>query len=219
MPEKLPHLNLPSLTQAHELLEKAAGLNPGPWVEHSRHTAIAAHNIAARHPRLDPDDAYILGLLHDIGRRFGRTAMRHVLDGYLYLESLGYPDAARISLTHSFPIQNAMACAGAWDCTPEELAFVTYSLQQAIYTEYDHLIMICDSITLPGGFCLMEKRLVDVALRHGFNDWTIRKWKAYFSLKQQLEDEIGLSIYDVLPGVVENTFTIPVSQPDEEPGA
>ena len=46
---------------------------------------------------LDPEVAYVLGLLHDIGRC--RTArgvpdVRHVLNGYAQLTELGYEDAA-----------------------------------------------------------------------------------------------------------------------------
>jgi hypothetical protein len=59
---------------------------------------------------------------------------------------------------------------------------------------------------LPGGPELMEKRLLDVSLRHGFNKFTIRKWKAFFDIRAEFETVIGTSIYQLLPGVVENTF-------------
>ena len=52
----------------------------------------------------------------------------------------------------------------------------------------------------------MEKRLVDVSLRHGFNRLTQAKWRAYLALLEQFSQAIGASIYTVLPGVVENTF-------------
>jgi len=32
------------------------------------------------------------------------------------------------------------------------------------------------------------------------------RWKAYMRLKEKFENEIGCSIYMLLPGVVENTF-------------
>ena len=52
----------------------------------------------------------------------------------------------------------------------------------------------------------MEKRLVDVALRWGFNDLTIRKWQAFLALRQEFTDAVGISIYKLLPDIVENTF-------------
>jgi HD superfamily phosphodiesterase len=90
----------PTLEQARQLLEEASHLNPGPWVQRSIYVAEAAHAIAVRHPRLDPETALILGYLHDIGRRAGVSGMRHVIDGYTYLQSLGFDRAARICLTH-----------------------------------------------------------------------------------------------------------------------
>jgi hypothetical protein len=156
---------------------------------------------------MEAEAAYILGCLHDIGRRAGKTGMRHALDGYVYLNSLRYQDAARISLTHSYPIKNAEAGADLWDGSDEEYQFVQTYLDQIEYDRYDRLIQLCDSLALPAGFCLMEKRLVDVVLRYGTNPLTIPKWKAYFAIKDDFEREIGQSIYSLLPGVVENTFS------------
>src|SRR5437763_1933896 len=54
----------PTIAEAHELLRQAGELNPGPWLDHSRVAARAAQSIAARHPDLEPDRAYVLALLH-----------------------------------------------------------------------------------------------------------------------------------------------------------
>jgi len=156
---------------------------------------------------MEAEAAYILGCLHDIGRRAGVTGMRHVLDGYNYLHSLGYENAARISLTHPYPIKNAEAAADLWDGSDEEFRFIQAYLDLIDYDRYDRLIQLCDSLALPSGFCLIEKRLVDVVMRYGTNPLTIPKWKAYFAIKEDFEREIGQSIYSLLPGVVENTFS------------
>ncbi|OGO41665.1 MAG: phosphohydrolase [Chloroflexi bacterium RBG_16_58_14] len=181
-------------------------LNPGPWVRHSKHVASAAKAIAAQHPDLDPEAAYILGLLHDIGRRAGKTEMRHILDGYNFLHQQGYEEAAQICLTHSFPMKDVRVAAAKWDCSEEEYCFVVEYLATVEYRTYDALIQLCDCLALPDGYCLLEKRFVDVALRYGFNEHTLDKWKAYFELRDRFSREIGRSIYSVLPGVVENTF-------------
>src|SRR5512139_2554397 len=101
--------SVPTLQQAEALLSEAHDRNPGPWTMHSRHVALAARLIAERHPLLDPDVAEVVGLLHDIGRREGVTGMRHVLDGYNHLAALGFEDAARICLTHSFAVKRLEA--------------------------------------------------------------------------------------------------------------
>lgn len=192
--------------RAEALLQEAEGLNPGPWAAHSRYVAQAAEIIALHSPGLDPEAAYVLGCLHDIGRRFGVSGMRHVIDGYNYLVSLGFEDAARISLTHSFPIKVAASGFGGWDGTAEELQFVQDYLDKIEYTVYDRLIQLCDSLALPTGFVLMEKRLVDVAMRYGFNDYAIPKWEAYFEIKDEFDRLTGGSIYRLLPDVIENSF-------------
>lgn len=51
----------------------------------------------------------------------------------------------------------------------------------------------------------MEKRLIDVALRHGLPDFTIDKWKAYLGLKKYFDELCGCNIYTVLPNLMENS--------------
>jgi hypothetical protein len=173
--------------------------------------ARAARAIATRHPHLDPDAAHVLGLLHDVGRGAGGPGVadvRHLLDGYALLCDGGFEDAARVCLTHSFPapITDVDAFASAWECAPSERQLVQEFLAQTIYTTYDRLIQLCDALALASGVCLIEKRLVDVTLRHGFNRLTLDKWRAYLGLQQEFDAAIGTSIYHVLPGVVDTTF-------------
>src|SRR5512140_384944 len=152
-------LKVPMRDEANRLLAEAESSNPGPWAQHSRYVAQAAELIAARAglPQLAPETAFAMGLLHDIGRRAGVSDLRHTLDGYRYLLGLGYADAARICLTHSFPIQDARSGSGVWDCSEDEYQFVEDFLAGAEYSEYDRLLQLCDALALPGGFCLIEK--------------------------------------------------------------
>lgn len=200
-------MRIPDRATAEMLFQQAGARNPGRWVAHSRRVAEAAQLIAARLPGLDPDVAYILGLLHDLGRQEGVTGVRHVLDGYRHLAALGYEDAARIAMTHSFAVKDLRAIFGAWDCTAEELRFIEQYLAAVEYDDYDRLIQLCDSLAVAGGFVLMEKRMLDVAFRYGkLNDTILAKWRATFDIKRDFEARMGCSIYSLLPGVVENTF-------------
>jgi len=199
-------LSIPTLAEANQFLEESERLNSGPWVAHSMYAAQAAELIAAHLPGLDPARARIFGLLHDIGRRFGVTDMRHVLDGYRFLAERGFEEAGRICLTHSFPIPDAHCGSGEWDGSAAEFSFIQDYLQRTRYNDYDRLLQLCDALALPSGFCLIEKRLLDVTLRRGFNACTLAKWKAFLQIQRDFEAVIGHSIYDLLPGVVENTF-------------
>jgi hypothetical protein len=209
--------NIPSLPIAEAYLSAAGQLNPGPWVAHSRLVAEGAQRLAlailAHTPQfeVDPQRLFILGLLHDIGRREGVYGMRHVMDGYRFMQSEGYPAAGRVSLTHSYPDKDLIQGASGWDGTPEELDFVRQYIGGIEYTIYDRLVQLCDAICMPHGFVLMEKRMIDVALRYGLGSASpinrlARRWKAFFGIKTELEALIGGSIYAHLPGVVENTF-------------
>lgn len=200
-------MKIPSLEDATTMLAEAEQRNPGPWVKHSLVAAKAAEAIASGYPGLDPQAAFILGSLHDIGRREGSTHMHHILDGYHFLSRQGYDEAARVCLTHSFPLKNVKAIVGTWNgCTRADLAFIQEYLDRIEYNEYDKLIQLCDALSLPSGYCLMEKRLMDVTLRYGVNEYSLSRWRAFLGLQNEFETMIGSSIYDCLPGVMENTF-------------
>jgi HD domain len=200
-------MKIPTLSEAEKLLTEAEQRNPGPWVAHSRNVALAAKCIA-EHSNLDAKAAHILGLLHDIGRQEGVTSMRHTIDGYIFLNSLGYDNAARIALTHSFPYKHVDAIFGYWDCGLEEQKMVEDFLEATTFDDYDKLLQLCDCLALPTGLCLLEKRMIDVALRHGVNEYTVPKWKAFVDIQKEFEQKMGQSIYKVLPGVVETTFNL-----------
>jgi len=199
-------LEVPSLEEAKIILDEGSKLNPGPWIEHSLYAGKAAQSIAKEDKDLDENIALVLGMLHDIGRRYGVTSMRHSIDGYKFATENGYNLLARICITHSFQYKNIDSAFGKWDCSDIEYNFVKEYLDNIEFSAYDKLIQLCDALALPTGCCLMEKRLLDVAMRHGVNEYTVEKWKATFELQKYFEERIGKSIYSVLPNVVENTF-------------
>lgn len=200
-------LNIPIIKEAEQMLEEASILFPGLWVQHSIYVGQAASYIAKATGELDGDTAMVLGLLHDIGRRSKSKGMRHSIAGYNFLKEKGYDLPAQICMTHSFPYQDIKSAFGDWDCSEEEYKFAEEYIKNIEYTGYDKLIQLCDAIALPQGFCLMEKRMVDVAIRHGLNDFIVPKWKSTFEIKNYFEEKIGKSIYSLLPCVVENTFS------------
>lgn len=67
-------------------------------------------------------------------------------------------------------------------------------------------MQLCDSLVLPTGFCLLEKRFVDVAMRYGVHPYTVERWRAVFEIKAHFEKLMGCSIYDVLPGAAKNSL-------------
>jgi HD superfamily phosphodiesterase len=199
---------IPTLEEAKILLKEAGQLNPGSWVEHSLYAGRAAELIAKNCCDMDSDKALILGMLHDIGRRVGVTGMRHIIDGFAFAMEKGFPSVAKVCITHSFDCKDIKSAFGKWDCTEDEYNFVKQYLETTEYDDYDRLIQLCDAVAFIDGYYLIEKRMVEAALRHGINEYTALKWKETFEIKKYFENKMGKSIYSLLPKVVENTFRL-----------
>lgn len=184
---------LPTREQADALLVEAEKCNPGPWGNHSRTVAHCAEKIALSCTGLDPEKAYILGLLHDIGRKFGKRHLGHVSDGYSYMMSLGYEEAARICLTHSFNTGSIQDYIGNFDTTKEESALIIDALSSISLDEYDRLIQLCDSLAGAEGVLDIKERMNDVKRRYGA--YPQEKWDYNLKLKEYFEKRTGQDIY------------------------
>lgn len=195
----------PDRKTVENALQAASKSNPGVWVDHSRYVAMACENIACRCAKIDSEKAYICGLLHDIGRYPGVTSEKHLIDGYRYCMSRGWEKAAQICISHAFMIQDIHTSIGRFDVSEEDYKFMEQFIKNAIYDDYDRLVQLCDSLALPTGFCILEKRFVDVTIRYGVHPATIDRWKKILELKDYFEKMMGCSVYEVLPGVVENS--------------
>ena len=114
------------------------------------------------------------------------------------MKSLDYGIGARICLTHSFPYKDIRSYNGQNDCTVEGTEFIKSFLDNTEYDDYDRLIQLCDALALPNGATYIEKRLMNVVIRRGFNDLTIPKWKAFLELKDYFDKKTGTDIYNLI---------------------
>ena len=187
---------LPTRKEAEELLKEAEQCNPGPWGNHSRIAAHCAEKIAEACEGRDPEKAYILGLLHDIGRKFGVRHLGHVSDGYRYMTSLGYDEAARICLTHSFNTMRIDDYIGRFDTSEEEEQLIRTELSKILPDDYDRLIQLVDAMA--GGDKIMdiESRMSDVKRRYG--NFPQEKWDTNLQLKTLFENKTGKNLYDLV---------------------
>ena len=194
---------LPTREYAEVLLRDAEKCNPGPWGDHSRTVAHCAEKIARTCGDMDADKAYILGLMHDIGRKFGVRHLGHVSDGYAYMISLGYDEVAKVCLTHSFNNQSIDEYVGKVDTTEEELSLIKEKLASVCFDEYDRLIQLCDALAGSDRVLDIEERMEDVKKRYGF--YPQAKWDSNINLKKHFEAKTGKSIYTV---VEKDTFKL-----------
>ena len=184
---------LPTREKAEELLREAEKCNPGPWGNHSRVTAHCAECIALYCDDLDPEKAYVLGLLHDIGRKFGVRHLGHVSDGYSYMMSLGYDEVARVCMTHSFIDGTTNDYIGDFDTSPEELKLIQDTIKTIELDEYDKLIQLCDALSGSEGVLNIEDRMNDVRKRYGY--YSQKKWDSNMALMKYFEEKMGKDIY------------------------
>lgn len=178
----------PSVYMAEFLLKSAAEFNPGPWEQHSRYVAENAKKIAERCSGLDAEKAYVYGLLHDIGRKFGVSYLAHVYDGYHYLLDMGYYHAARIALTHSFNLKDINDYIGKFDITESAQEEIKALLADIEYNDYDYLIQLSDAVAKADGIVSLEERMNDVKNRYGY--YPQKKWDRNVWLKQYFEEKI-----------------------------
>lgn len=133
-------------------------------------------------------------------------AERHLIDGYRFCMERGWEKAAQICISHAFMIQDIRSSIGTFNVTETDFRFLENFVKNAVYDDYDRLVQLCDALALPTGFCILEKRFVDVTIRYGVHPYTVDRWKKVLEIKADFEGKIDGSIYDLLPGAIENSL-------------
>lgn len=185
----------PNIEQAKRIIENARVRKDGSWINHSIETGKCAYKIASL-CKMDADKAFVLGLLHDIGKcRDGQ--FRHILEGYRQMTALGYDAAAKICLTHTFPVKDITTYVGRFDVSAYELKFVQNKIDKYDYDDYDRLIQLCDSIATSKGPVTLEERMKDIMLRYG-SVYPVEKRQFIYWLKEYFEHKMGEDLYSVM---------------------
>ena len=205
-------IGYPSRSEAERLLETSVPMNPGPWGDHSRAVAHAAEKIAAA-CGMNVDKAYVLGLLHDIGRRYGTHHITHIADGCRFMLELGYPDVAKVCITHSYNVHDIDNDVAPEDKDSPERIYAEQMLKSYDFDDYDRLIQLCDSIGMADGLAPIEVRMWDVKDRYG--RYPDEKWQKNLELKAYFEEKCGgRDLYEVIGEV---PFGVRQSMPADLP--
>ena len=169
--------NLPDKTKAEELFEwviSERNKSPYPFRGDMEKTfrlhcvavASIAEIIAAKTNILDAEQAYIMGLLHDCGRIKDEFALHkyHGVIGYNLMNDKGYPELARICITHSFVNKKI-----DFDFMPhprKDMLFCQKYLDGIEYDDYDRLIQLADNMNNLGETCTFENRCRSLSERY-----------------------------------------------------
>jgi len=180
------------LQNIHSLDELSKDENK--WIMHSLYVGQAARRIAHK-LGLNEDYASTIGYMHDIGRLINHK--NHVIEGYKYLDNLGYPDVARYSLTHSFINNIIPNTAGGGPKDKESYDFIKNHIDNYELNIYDNIIQLCDLFCLETGYTTFEKRILDITNRKGVYPNSLDHFKSIMELKDKLEGMMGIDIYDL----------------------
>lgn len=194
------------LNEAEDLLEQASSLNPGEWVEHSKYAGFVAGKIAEALD-LDKEKAIAFGYIHDIGRRVGRVNLRHIYEGYEYLMNLGYEDAAKICLTHSFFDNSTDRIIGKWDFEEGKVEFVKEYIEKVKFDIYDRIIQLSDCLLSSNGIITLERRMIDVFFRYGFDENVEKNITIRLNVQKEIENKLGYSIYKLFSKEVSDNLS------------
>lgn len=179
------------------------------WIIHSICVGNTAR-IIAKALNLNEDYAGTLGYIHDIGKKFGWNnndgVIPHAINGYNYLKSLGYDDKyAGICIKHSFLNNDINCLANDRDYTDSNNKSYDFIKQYIMkeYTIYEKIINLCD-LMCTTKLQTIEKRMIDLLLRHGIYINTHYHLVETFKLKEYFDNLLGYNLYDLFPEIKES---------------
>ena len=168
------------------------------WILHSIYVGLAARRIA-HELGVDEDFALTIGYMHDIGRMIDHKD--HAMNGYNYLNKLGYHNVARYCLTHSYINNKLFSTAGGGPKNKESYQYISNYLDSIKLNVYDNIVQLCDLFCLETGFTTFEKRILDITKRKGVYPNSLSHFNSIMELKEKMENLMGKKIYDLFPEI------------------
>ena len=166
---------------------------------HTMGVASAAEKIARYIPSMDPEKAFVLGLLHDYGKRINERieGRFHGQEGYEQMLKAGYPDVAKVCLTHTFAKP---------DFPDEEYSYpqewkdwARNILKNITYDDYDYLICLCDKFFEGLSIVSISNRVKGIVNRYRLSKIEENYLLAEsMQLKDYFDKKTGQDIYKIL---------------------
>lgn len=200
--------DFPSREEAETLLEEGIAYRlsrPYPFKTeaeyrfHVHGVAAAALKIAGHIKGMNPEKAYIMGLLHDYGKHIGEQMENrfHGIEGYCQMMKKGYPAIAQICLTHSFPVKDFEDDDFSWPQAWKDEA--RHLLKNIVYSDYDLLIALCDKFFEAMSMVTLEERIEAICRRYKLNRRNKEALQRQsFWLKNYFDAKTGKDIYEIL---------------------
>ena len=195
--------------EARNILEQErANAKEDMWIEHCVCVGDTA-GVIAKALILDEDFAKTLGYIHDIGKKFEYKedgVFPHAIKGYEYIKSLGYDEVyAGICIKHSF-LNNDIDCISndrdETDKQNPNYEFVKEYIKKE-YSVYEKIINLCD-LMCTTKVLTVDKRMMDLLLRHGVFAKTHYHIEETMKLKKYFDNLLGYNLYDLFPEIKNN---------------
>lgn len=182
------------------------------WINHSICVGNTAGKIAKalneQGIAVNIDKVITFGYVHDIGKRFHETGgvFPHAINGYKYLKKLDYDEEyAGMCIKHSF-LNNDIDCISN-DRDETDKSNPNYNFfKEYIKKEYsleEKIINLCDLMCTTKTLTV-EKRMIDLLLRHGIYKKTYYHIVETIKLKEYFDNLLGYNLYDLFPEIKEN---------------
>lgn len=175
-----------------------------PWELHCKDVALKSELIAKYIKNIDPEYAYIYGLVHDIGRitEEGRKNPKsHPIEGWKFMNNKGYPDFAMSCITHSFPCLEDITlvpgmCHPEWkpdaDITKFKYdyidSFIINKLKNYKSTIYDKIVLLSDLMSGGNNTISIQNRLDQIYLKFGDKPNRNKVYHEIYNRKCEVEE-------------------------------
>ncbi|MFV0626331.1 MAG: HD domain-containing protein [Alphaproteobacteria bacterium] len=148
---------------------------------------------------LDENKAYLMGLLHDIGKiEEEKTKRFHGIIGYeMFIEK--DKDIARACLLHMFP--NNVITEKQFFGKREDYEFTLNFAKNTSLSDYDNLICLADSLGAYDGFITIEERAIDAIRRRNLDsspEFLQKVIEPYIKIKQYFDEKLNDDVYKIL---------------------
>lgn len=148
---------------------------------------------------MDANKAYVMGLLHDCGRQRDEKGENvfHGWQGYLFMQEKGYPELARISITHNFYFKDFDE--STYPQCKQELKNCREYLETIEYDDYDLLLQLADMMNNQGTTCTIKQRFASIASRYNIPMAKMLSMQTKVEeIKQYFDKRCGKDIYQLL---------------------
>ena len=199
-------MTLPTREEAHKIV---MGMGDFPYIKrhymqcfaHYLRVAKNAEAIAKTLAHLDSEKAYIIGLLHDYGKidELQDKNIFHGLSGYKRLMTMGYDEAARAALVHSFFEKETITPERYQSYNRNDIIECANLLAKTPFDDYDRLVHLADLLAMSTQATTIEARFEYLAVTYDIDDELLKdKYALACDLKDYFDNLCGCDVYDLL---------------------